>query len=125
MLIDFVANESNEHELAALDGCPLWSDGTGVRLSAQEIAPTMPGTASAHACSRRSPARSMRANGRAQASLLHVRCRSVDDHPDRRHGYTVHGSATIGVVEWGADVLGAGAESRQSGRDVAEQRDPK
>jgi alpha-glucosidase len=34
VLIDFVGNESDEHELAALDGCPPRSDGTGVRLSA-------------------------------------------------------------------------------------------
>jgi Alpha amylase, catalytic domain len=69
VLIDFVGNESNEHELAALDGCPPRSDGTGVRLSAEEIAPTMPGTASARACSRRASAQSMRANGRAQSSV--------------------------------------------------------
>jgi hypothetical protein len=87
----------------------------------------MPATASARACSRRSPARSMRANGRAQSSVapraLPLDRRASGSTP--QGGLPEHGSATIGVVEWGADVLGASAESRQSGRDVAEQRDPK
>src|SRR6266568_8744328 len=34
-------------------------------------------------------------------------------------------SATLVAGGWGEDVLGAGAEGRQSGRHVAEQRDPK
>src|SRR6266566_3642920 len=110
VLIDFVGNESNEHELAALDGCPPRSDGTGVRLSAEEIAPTMPGTASARACSRRASAQSMRpplapsgspgSRGRRNHSTSIVAAVTTGCRPDRRRICEKRPSAPTVSAAW-------------------------